>query len=307
MGDLCSQWQESVRAVRARGGALTIRGHGSKAFFGRQTAVEEHELLDTRQHSGIVDYDPGDLVVTVRAGTPLTQLDEVLAQQRQRLGFEPPHFAGGGTIGGAVAAGLSGPARPFAGAARDFVLGAEFINGRGELIQSGGRVIKNVAGYDLARLMAGALGTLGVMTQLSLRVVTVVEKEHYLCCNKPLAEVPDWMAKLARQPLPLSGLAWFDGAARIRLAGTAVGVEAAAARLGLPTDEAGTDFWSGLRNQTLPFFVAGDTPLWRLSHRPAAPVAELEGTWLIDWGGAQRWLRSREPAARVRAAEDRCG
>ena len=229
-------------------------------------------------------------------------LDQQLAQQRQRLGFEPPRFGGGGTIGGAVAAGLSGPVRPFAGAARDFVLGAEFINGTGELIQSGGRVIKNVAGYDVARLMAGALGTLGVITQLSLRVVTVAEKEHYLYRNLPLADVPAWMSELGRRPLPLSGLAWLDGVVRVRLAGTAAGVEAAVARLGLPTDEAGADFWSGLRDQTLPFFVKDDAPLWRLSHRPAAQVAELDGAWLIDWGGAQRWLRSREPSARVRAA-----
>lgn len=300
MEPVCGEFAETIRQVRREGGALSIRGTGSKAFLGR-AEPSELTVLDTTRHAGVVDYDPGDLVVTVRAGTLLADLDRVLAEQGQGLGFEPPRF-GGGTVGGAIASGLSGPVRPFAGAARDFVLGADIINGRGEPVRAGGRVIKNVAGYDLARLMAGALGTLGVMTQLSLRVVVMPEAQRCLVASVSATQLPETMAEIARRPLPLSGLAWHDGTLRVRLTGTETGVTSAQRSMGLETDPDGEAFWIGLRDQTLDFFASDGAPLWRLSHRPAVPLASLPGTWLIDWAGAQRWLRSDVSPDRVRQA-----
>lgn len=191
--DSVQQIAQAVRAVRAAGGRAAVRGTGSKSFLGR-AEPPSLTVIDATANRGILDYDPGDLVITARAGTPLADLDRELADQGQRLGFEPPRY-GSDTLGGAIASGLSGPVRPYAGAARDFVLGVEFVNGRGELIRAGGRVIKNVAGYDLARLMAGSLGTLGVITQLSLRVVPIAEKSCTLVAPVPLAEVPAWMAE----------------------------------------------------------------------------------------------------------------
>src|SRR5881275_3339057 len=168
MQDIVEQFQDQVRRAAEARQPLRIRGGGTKDWYGMPPAGE---LLDTRAHAGIVDYEPTELVITARCGTPLAEIEAVLAERGQMLAFEPPHFGAGATIGGAIAAGLSGPRRPYAGAVRDFVLGARIVNGKGEDLSFGGRVIKNVAGYDVSRLMAGSLGTLGIITEISFKVL----------------------------------------------------------------------------------------------------------------------------------------
>lgn len=288
--------QAAVQAALAAGRALSPRGHGSKAFYGYPPAGE---ALDVAGHHGVVAYEPGDLVITARAGTPLAQLDAVLAERGQMLGFEPPRFGGRGTLGGAVAAGLSGPRRPWAGAARDFVLGAQVVNGRGQIVRYGGETIKNVAGYDLARLYAGSLGSFGLMLELSVRVLPVPQTELTLVL------APDQprraMVALQRRPWPLSGLCLLDGRLYLRLSGTADGVAAARTSIGGEVLAEGAVFWRALRDLELPFF-GGPQALWRLSLPPAAAPLDLPGDWLEDWGGAQRWLRTEAPAQAVRAA-----
>jgi glycolate oxidase FAD binding subunit len=277
---------ESRRRLRAT-------GHGSKAFYGD---AAPGEALDVTGHRGVLGYEPGDMVITARAGTPLAELDAVLAGHGQMLGFEPPRFGGRGTLGGAIAAGLSGPRRPWAGAARDFVLGVRAIDGRGEVVRYGGETIKNVAGYDLARLYAGSLGAFGVMLDLSLRVLPIAETELALVLEP--ADPARVMIDLQRRPWPLSGLCLLDGRLHLRLSGTADGVAAARAQIGGEEQPDGADFWRALRDWELPFFE-GAAPLWRISLPPAAPPLDLPGDWLIDWGGAQRWLRSEAAPADV--------
>ena len=272
---------------------LRAHGHGSKAFYGNPAAGQ---ALDISGHRGVMSYEPGDLVITARAGTPLAELDAVLAAQGQMLGFEPPQFGGRGTLGGAIAAGLSGPRRPWAGSARDFVLGVRAINGHGKSVRYGGETIKNVAGYDLARLYAGSLGAFGVLLEASLRVLPVPEMEITLVLEPadPLPAMIDWQ----RRPWPLSGLCVDGGRVYLRLSGTADGVNAARQQIGGEALADGAVFWRALRDLELPFF-AGEAPLWRVSLPPAAPPLDLPGDWLLDWGGAQRWLRSPAPPAQV--------
>jgi glycolate oxidase FAD binding subunit len=286
----------AVRAAIDARRPLRAAGQGSKAFYG--DAVDG-EALDLTAHRGVVGYEPGDMVITARAGTPLAELDAVLGAKGQMLGFEPPRFGGRGTLGGAVAAGLSGPRRPWAGAARDFVLGVRVINGRGQVVRYGGETIKNVAGYDLARLYAGSQGAFGVLLDVSLRVLPVPETELTLVLTP--VDPAQAMIDLQRRPWPLSGLCAVGGEVRVRLSGTAEGVAAACAQIGGEELADGAVFWRALRDWELPFF-AGDAPLWRISLPPAAPPLALPGDWLIDWGGAQRWLRSDAVPADVWAA-----
>jgi glycolate oxidase FAD binding subunit len=280
------------RAIETRQ-PLRAHGHGSKAFYGNLRAGE---ALDITGHSGVLSYEPGDLVITARAGTPLAHIDAVLAAQGQMLGFEPPQFGGRGTLGGAIAAGLSGPRRPWAGSARDFVLGVRAVNGHGESVRYGGETIKNVAGYDLARLYAGSLGAFGVLLEASLRVLPVPETELTLVLD--LADPRQAMIDWQHRPWPLSGLCVDGGRVCLRLSGTTDGVNAARQQIGGQELADGAAFWRALRDLELPFF-AGDAPLWRVSLPPATPPLDLPGDWLLDWGGAQRWLRSPAPPAQV--------
>lgn len=286
----------TVRAAIAARRPLRAAGQGSKAFYGDAAASEP---LDVTAHRGVLGYEPGDMVITARAGTPLAELDAVLAAQGQMLGFEPPQFGGRGTLGGAVAAGLSGPRRPWAGAARDFVLGVRAINGQGHVVRYGGETIKNVAGYDLARLYAGSLGAFGVLLDVSLRVLPEPQTELTLLLQP--SNPARAMIDLQGRPWPLSGLCLTDGQLRVRLSGTAEGVAAARGQIGGEELPGGAAFWRALRDWELPFF-AGGTPLWRVSLPPAAPTLDVQGEWLIDWGGAQRWLRSDAAPAEVWAA-----
>ncbi|MEW5792147.1 MAG: glycolate oxidase subunit GlcE [Pseudomonadota bacterium] len=301
--DLSQAIQAQVREASARKIPLAIRGGGSKQFYGRETTGE---ILALDGHRGIVNYQPTELVLTARAGTPLVEIEALLAEHGQFLPFEPPHFGPGATLGGAIASGLSGPRRPYTGSARDFVLGVTMLNGRGEILRFGGEVMKNVAGFDIARLMAGALGTLGVLLEISLKVLPRPVIEETLVFDYDPACAISEANRWAGQPLPLAGAVHDGERLYLRLSGSVAGVRAAQARLGGEPVADGAAFWRAIREQQHDFF-AGDTPLWRLSVPPAAPLLDLPGRWLIDWGGAQRWLRTELPAASVQDAARRAG
>jgi glycolate oxidase FAD binding subunit len=295
--------RERVRDAAARGAALRLRGGGSKDFYGGEA---RGETLDTRAHAGIVDYEPTELVVTARCGTPLGELEAALAARGQMLPFEPPHFGAGATLGGCVAAGLSGPRRAAAGAVRDFVLGARLLDGRARELAFGGRVMKNVAGYDVARLLAGSLGTLGVILEVSLKVLPRPASQATLRLEMPQGKALEALNRWAGQPLPISASAWRDGELAVRLSGSDAAVRAAAREIGGEPSAGAEAFWAGIREQTDPIF-GGDAPLWRLSVPSSAPPLELDAAPLIEWGGALRWLRTGADAATVRAAAARAG
>lgn len=297
--------RERIREAAGRRGALRLRGGGSKDFYGGEP---RGEILDTREHAGIVEYEATELVVTARGGTPLAELEAALGEKGQMLPFEPPHFGAGATLGGCVAAGLSGPRRAAAGAVRDFVLGARLLDGRANELAFGGRVMKNVAGYDVSRLLAGSLGTLGLILEVSLKVLPRPPAEATLRLELPQDKALEALNRWAGQPLPVSASAWRDGELSLRLSGAERVVRAAAQRIGgetlAPADA--ERFWESLREHTHPFF-AGAAPLWRLSvPAPAAPLA-LAGEQLLEWGGALRWLRTDLDATAVRGAVARAG
>lgn len=287
---------ERVRAATAARTALCIRASGSKDFYGN---ASEGERLDPRGHAGIVAYEPTELVVTARCGTKLSQLEAELDAAGQMLAFEPPHFGPEATVGGCVAAGLAGPRRASAGGVRDFVLGVKILTGQGEVLAFGGTVMKNVAGYDVARLAAGSLGILGVIVEVSLKVLPkpVAEATRRLECDEATAirRMNDW----GGQPLPISATAWRDGVLYVRLSGARAAVTEAERRIG---GEAVVDSgpWRALREHTDAFF-AGEAPLWRLALPSTAVPLELPGAQLIEWNGGQRWLRSDADAATIRA------
>lgn len=294
--DLSADLQAQVQAAAAQKSPLRIVAGGSKAFYGRAASGTP---LSLREHAGIVAYEPAELVLTARAGTPLSLIEAALAERRQMLAFEPPHFGRTATLGGTVACGFSGPRRPFAGAARDFVLGVRVLNGVGESLRFGGRVMKNVAGYDVSRLMAGSLGTLGVLLEVSLKVLPQPQSELTLVQSLDAATAIARMNAWAAQPLPISAACYDGSELYMRLSGSEGAVSAARAQLG-GTLGAG-DFWRMLREQTHPFF-AETQPLWRVSLAPATPPFALPGPVLMDWCGAQRWLRSDAEPAAIRAA-----
>lgn len=302
-----SQIIERVRAAAATSQALRIQGGGSKNFLGREL---RGELLDMRVLQGIVDYEPSELVVTVRAGTPLVLLEQTLAEKGQALAFEPPHFSSTGqaTVGGMVAAGLSGPARASVGAVRDYVLGMEIVNGKAELLRFGGQVMKNVAGYDVSRLMVGSWGTLGVITEVSLKVLPVAPAEATLRFDG--ISQADALAQLHRwggQPLPLNASCWVQDQGAdtlyVRLRGATAAVDAACRSMGgtrLDTDSTAAD-WAACREQQLPWFTAraADHCLWRLSVPQTAPVLVLPtgiGAPLVEWHGGLRWVQAPRSA-----------
>jgi len=293
--DMSNSLADQVRAAAASKQRLAIHGHGTKLFY---TGELTGEPLDVTTHCGIVSYEPTELVITARAGTPLAEIEAALAERNQMLGFEPPHFGDNATLGGTIACGLSGPRRPYAGAARDFVLGTRIINGRGELLNFGGQVMKNVAGFDASRLMAGSLGTLGVILDVSLKVLPRPEREITLRFDMPAGEAIRVMNTWAGQPLPLSAAAYRGDTLYIRLSGSTAGVRAAHRRLGGNLLENADPFWTELREHRLDFFRQAG-PLWRVSVPPATPPLPTPGEWLMDWGGAQRWLVSDVPAATI--------
>jgi glycolate oxidase FAD binding subunit len=284
-------FQQRIREAAARRAPLRLRGGGSKDFYGN---TPRGEVLDTRGYAGIVDYEPTELVITARCGTSLSDVETLLEKNGQCLPFEPPHFGAGATLGGCVAAGLSGPRRASAGALRDFVLGVKLVDGRGELLGFGGQVMKNVAGYDVSRLLAGSLGTLGLIAEVSLKLAPRPQAETTLRLEAPQARALEMMNRWAGQPLPVSATAWHDGELYVRLSGSEAGVRAAAAKIG----GAALAFpWGAIREQTHAFF-SGSEPLWRLSLPSTS--AEVGGPQLIEWNGGLRWLKAlHRPHARA--------
>jgi glycolate oxidase FAD binding subunit len=328
MSDFVRELSDVVREAAARRTPLRIVGGGSKDFYGGPV---RGETLAIGAWRGIVDYDPTELVITARASTPLAEIEAALREKRQMLAFEPPHFgfipsppaplpSGEGsivlplatnriaTLGGCIAAGLSGPRRAGAGAVRDFVLGVRILDGNGADLRFGGRVMKNVAGYDVSRLMAGSMGTLGVILEASLKVLPLPPAEatlQFQCTEtEALARMNEW----AGQALPVSATAHRAGELHVRLSGSAAAVEAAARQLGGARVEPGAAdrFWHGIREQTNAFFD-GPLPLWRLSLKPTTPPLELSGGALSEWGGGLRWLKTDAPAHLIRDAAARAG
>ncbi len=305
---------------------LRIQGHGSKDFYGE---APQGELLSTLEMTGITAYEPSELFISALAGTPIAEVEAMLARQQQRLAFEPPRFGGRGTVGGMVATGLSGPTRAALGSVRDHLLGAVMINGQGELLSFGGTVMKNVAGFDVSRALAGSMGQLGLITEVTLKVLPLPAATATLRFEFDQTAALTALNRWGGQPLPIEASAWWDGALLLRLAGANAAVESAAGKLGgdlLPADLV-APFWTGLRDHSDEFFigaeraVAGGARLWRLSLPSTAPELKLHGEQLIEWGGAQRWVVTpmepaavREAAAAVgghatlfRALDKRCG
>ena len=303
MTDIAEQLRERVLAAAVGKTPLRIRGGGTKDFYGNPPVGE---LLDTAAHAGLVAYEPTELVVTARCGTPLAELEAALEEQGQMLAFEPPHFCEGATVGGCVALGLSGPRRATAGSARDFVLGVKVLDGKGEILNFGGQVMKNVAGYDVSRLMAGALGTLGLLLEVSLKVLPKPHAEATLRLELPQDKAIEAMNRWGGQPLPLSATCWADDLLTVRLSGARAAVAAAREKMGGENVADADSFWRGVREQQSGFF-SGEAALWRLSLPSKTPPLVLPGAQLIEWGGAQRWLKSDAPAAALREAAAQAG
>ena len=292
-----------AKAIRSAAGAkrpLRIRGGGTKDFYGE---APRGDVLDVTPYRGIVQYEPTELVITARAGTPLAEIEAALREKGQMLPFEPPHFGAGTTLGGCVAAGLSGPRRAYAGAVRDFVLGVRLLDGSGQDLRFGGQVMKNVAGYDVSRLAAGSLGTLGVLLEISLKVLPAppLDATLRLACDE--GEAIALMNRWGGNPWPLSATAFLAGQLYVRVSGARPAVDAAAGKIGGTSVDPGEAirFWTGIREQTVPYF-AGGLPLWRLSVKSTAPRLSLPGDTLIEWGGALRWLASDADASAIRDA-----
>ena len=268
---------------------LCIKGGGSKDFYGGPLSGQ---VLDTRAYSGIVHYQPTELVVTARCGTPLSEVESALTEHQQYLPFDPPHF-GHATVGGMVAAGLSGPTRAALGSLRDHVLGVRIMDGEGRVLRFGGEVMKNVAGFDVSRLMTGSLGTLGLILEVSLKVMPIPLSEASLRFESSQDQALANMNRWAGEPWPLVASAWENGLMTVRMAGAQAAVEAACLKLGGDRLEplAALHFWQSLREQTCAFFD-GNQPIWRLSLPSIAPPIALSGPMLIEWGGSQRWLQS---------------
>jgi glycolate oxidase FAD binding subunit len=306
--DQTEHLQEHVRAAAAAASPLNLRGAGSKAFLGRAATGEP---LDIAGHHGIVNYQPKELVVTARAGTSLDAIDAALTEYGQGLPFDPPRLGPGATLGGTIACGLSGPARPYAGAARDFVLGTRVLTGRAEVLRFGGEVMKNVAGYDISRLMTGAMGTLGILLDVSLKVLPRPAAELTQTLEMKQAQAIAIMNAWAGRPLPVTATCWVDGRLLVRLSGAESSVAQAASQIGGETLPDPTEFWRDqIREQGHALF-AGDAPLWRLSVPPATPPQSLQGlspeATLVEWGGAQRWVHAHVDPTKVRDTISRVG
>jgi glycolate oxidase FAD binding subunit len=297
-------FKERIVAATAGGAPLQLRGGGTKDWYGQEP---RGEVLDTRPYSGIIDYEPTELVITARCGTPLSEIDAALAANNQVLAFEPPRFGGVSTVGGMIATGLSGPGRQASGSVRDFVLGADLMDAQGQVLHFGGQVMKNVAGYDVSRLLTGSLGTLGLILQASIKVLPQAFATSTRVFEVDQANAIRLLNEWGGQPLPLSASAWVNGVLTIRLSGAQAAVSAAETKLGGSELTNGEDFWRDLREQNHGFFADVDAPLWRISLPSVAQPLALNGAQLIEWGGAQRWYRGDDGVAAIRAAATAAG
>ncbi len=295
--------QDRVREAVAHKTPLRITGGNTKHFYGR--AVNGIPL-SVREHCGIVSHQPSELIISARGGTPLAEIEAALAAHGQMLAFEPPHFGAEATLAGTIACGLSGPRRPYAGAARDFVLGVKILNGKGEILKFGGEVMKNVAGFDVSRLMAGGFGTLGILLEISLKILPRPQTETTLSFQTTPQEAITLLSTWSKRPLPLSAACHDGETLRIRLSGSDTAVRVAHQKIGGTVDADGNAYWERLREHRHGFFN-DSAPLWRLSVPPATAPLNLPGHWFVDWGGAQRWLKNPLPAEVIRETVARLG
>jgi glycolate oxidase FAD binding subunit len=304
MDQVLQQFRERIASATSSGTALRIRGNGTKDWYGQEL---NGEVLDTTAYSGIVAYDPTELVITARAGTTLREIGAALSEKKQMLAFEPPRFDGMATIGGIVASGLSGPRRQAVGSVRDFVLGSVLMDGKGEVLHFGGQVMKNVAGYDVSRLLTGSLGTLGLLLEVSIKVLPRPFVQHSLQFTMSEEDALHQLNVWGGQPLPISASCWFDGQLYVRLSGAQAAVDAAIAKMGGVEMSAADKLWDSLREQDHAFFSDATQGLWRVSVPTVAAPLPLPGVQMIEWGGAQRWLKTGADAATVRAAATAAG
>ena len=300
MDEVVKRLSDAIRAAASDKAPLRIRGGGTKDFYGGEL---RGEVLDVAPYRGIIAYEPTELVITARAGTPLAEVEAALREKGQMLAFEPPHFGSAATLGGCIAAGLSGPRRAYAGAVRDFVLGVRLLDGRGADLRFGGQVMKNVAGYDVSRLVAGSLGTLGVLLEVSLKVLPVPPTEATLMLACSEGEALELMNQWAGKPLPVSATSFQSGDFRVRLSGARPALEAAIGKIGGTMVDAAPArrFWTDIREQTDPWFEGGPS-LWRLSVKSTTPPLRVQARSLIEWGGALRWLKTDADPRAVRDA-----
>lgn len=303
MNDISLSLQKNIVDAYANSRSLQIVGGNSKAFYGRTPSGEK---LAVNDHAGIINYEPTELVITARGGTSLNEIESVLAENKQMLPFEPPHYGDTATLGGTVACNLSGSRRPYTGAARDYVLGIKLLNGKGEILHFGGEVMKNVAGYDISRLMCGALGTMGILLEISLKVLPKAEEECTLVKELDEKSAINTIARLSGKALPLSATLYDGNRLYLRLCGTPRSVTAAKQKIGGDELSSRDEFWNKINEQTHAFFDS-NLPLWRLSLAPYTPALDIPGKWMLDWGGAQRWLLSVAPAKMIRAAAQQVG
>jgi glycolate oxidase FAD binding subunit len=294
--DISSDLQQQVLEAFRNGTPLSISGSGSKSFLGNPV---QGQTIEVRGHRGIVEYDPRELVLTARSGTPLDEIEATLAEANQMLAFEPPHFGPDATLGGTIACGLSGPRRPYSGSARDFVLGCQILNGRGEMLRFGGQVMKNVAGYDVSRLMAGAHGTLGIMLETSLKVLPRAAASITVTRVCSAEGAISSMSALLGKPYPVDGACFHGEQLYVRISGSAQAVQEARSKVAGDALPDANVFWEALREHRLPFFQRSGA-LYRVAVKPATPPLNIDGTWLLDWGGAQRWLFSGEDVDVIR-------
>lgn len=288
--------QQNVKQAIENRQPVRIFAGNSKSFLGTGPAANP---IDVSTHTGIVTYEPTELVITARAGTPLSAVNDELGRHGQMLAFEPPVFNGAATIGGTVASALSGPGRPYLGAVRDHVLGCRMINGQGQHLRFGGEVMKNVAGYDVTRLMTGSMGTLGLLLDLSLKVIPVAECTATVSIESDAYTAIKTMQSLAGKTPLVTASAWYEGKTSIRLAGVTSAVDAAISQLGgIVEEESG--YWDSLKEQQHNFFN-NSRPLWRLSVPALTPELDLNGDILYEWAGTQRWLFSDEDPERIRS------
>ena len=296
MSDISKQLVDQVQSAIADKQPVSIQGGNTKAHLGR-ASVKPSNLISIRKHSGIVEYSPAELIMTARAGTTLAEIDDELERNNQIFAAGPRRFEGKATIGGSLASNQSGNARPWLGSFRDHVLGIKLINGKGEHLKFGGQVLKNVAGYDVSRLQAGAMGTLGVITEVSFKVLPKPAKMVTLSKVLDIFEATTLMNQLSGTAKPITGSAWFNRKLYIRLEGAVQAVDACEKRWisdwGMKSMDkhAANRFWQHLREHELSFFKDLDKPLWRFSVNAAStPLLPLE-EWLFNWSGSQRWLR----------------
>lgn len=301
--DISAALQQQVLDALQDATPLDIAGSGSKSFLGH---ANREMQIDVRSHRGIVEYDPRELVLTARSGTTLHKIEATLSESGQMLAFEPPHFGAGATLGGTIACALSGPRRPYSGSARDFVLGCKLLNGHGEILSFGGQVMKNVAGYDVSRLMAGAYGTLGIMLEISLKVLPRPAASITVARVCSPADAVIYMSTLLSKPYPVDAACYHAELCYVRISGSAQAVREARNKIPGDVVQNAEAFWHALREHELPFFHHHSS-LYRIMVKPATPPLSIEGAWLLDWGGAQRWLYSDEDTATVRHSVELAG